>query len=59
MGGFGPFETLEDPFPRGPPEPSPPTSGIISLALVVAWQKSSLTSFPERHLSVDNDHSGM
>ena len=24
IGGFGPFETLEDPFPRGPPGPSPP-----------------------------------
>ena len=32
-GGFGPFETLGDPFPRGPPRPSPPTSGIISPAL--------------------------
>ena len=36
IGGFGPFETLEEPFPRGGggPEPSPPTSGIISPALV-------------------------
>ena len=24
IGGFGPLETLEDPFPRGPPEPIPP-----------------------------------
>ena len=24
IGGFGPFDTLEDPFPRGPPRPSPP-----------------------------------
>ena len=23
IGGFGPFETLGDPFPRGPPRPSP------------------------------------
>ena len=33
IGGFGPFETLVDPFPRGPQRPSPPTSGIISPAL--------------------------
>ena len=33
-GGFGPFETLGDPFPRGPPRPSLPTSGIISPALL-------------------------
>ena len=35
IGGFGPLETLGDPFPRGPPRPSPPppTSGIISPAL--------------------------
>ena len=24
IGGFGPFETLGDPSPRGPPRPSPP-----------------------------------
>ena len=24
IGDFGPFETLGDPFPRGPPRPSPP-----------------------------------
>ena len=24
IGGFGPFVTLGDPFPRGPPRPSPP-----------------------------------
>ena len=24
IGGFGPFEILGDPFPRGPPRPSPP-----------------------------------
>ena len=33
IGGFGPFETLEDPFPRGHTGPSPPISGIISQAL--------------------------
>ena len=33
IGGFGPFETLGDPFPQGPPRPSPPNSGIISPAL--------------------------
>ena len=35
IGGFGPFETLEDAFPRGGggPGPSPPISGIIYPAL--------------------------
>ena len=33
IGGFGPLETLGDPFPWGPLMPSPPTSGIISPAL--------------------------
>ena len=28
IGGFGPFETLGDPFSRGPPRPSPPPSHL-------------------------------
>ena len=40
IGGFGPFETFGDPFPRGPPRPSPPppTSRIISPALLTCWR---------------------
>ena len=33
IGGFGPFASLKDPFPRGPPRPCPPTSRIVSPAL--------------------------
>ena len=35
IGGFGPFETLGDPFPRGPQGLVPSTSGIISPALLL------------------------
>ena len=35
IGGFGPIASLKDPFPRGPPRPSSPTSRIISPALVL------------------------
>ena len=30
IGGFGPFEILGDPFPRGPPRPSPPPPPHLS-----------------------------
>ena len=33
IGGFGPLETLGDPFSRGPQGLVPSTSGIISAAL--------------------------
>ena len=42
IGGFGPFETLTDPFPRGPQglvPPPPPTSGIISPALTIFFDQ--------------------
>ena len=38
IGGFGPSQTLGDPFPRGPQGLVPSTSGIISPALVDAFR---------------------
>ena len=58
IGGFGPFATLKDPFPRGTPRPSPLTSRIISPALCSPgagqrWSGLDLVGNPVRSESAD------